>query len=124
MCESRSSEVLGYDRGMLIVMTTLPSLDQAEILASQAVESRLAACVQILPEITSVYAWDGRLMKETEYLLLIKTTAERWDELQAMISANHPYDVPEIAAIEASQVSEPYRKWLTTETTADPTAEA
>lgn len=97
---------------MLIVFTTTPSIDQAEILAEAIVTAKLAACVQILPPLTSVYVWEGKLQKEGEHLLLIKTLPEKWDELAAFITANHSYEVPEIVAIEAEKVSGRYLSWI------------
>ena len=61
---------------------------------------------------TSVYAWEGKVQKESEHLLLIKTLPEKWDKLVAFITANHSYDVPEIIAIDAANVSEPYLGWI------------
>ncbi|MFN0140556.1 MAG: divalent-cation tolerance protein CutA [Pyrinomonadaceae bacterium] len=98
---------------MLIVFTTTPSTEEAELLAQKIVEARLAACVQILPQMTSVYVWEGKLQKEGEHLLLIKTLPEKWDELHEFIVANHSYDVPEIVAVDAARVSAHYRAWLT-----------
>ena len=97
---------------MLIVFITTPNLTEAESLAEKVVEAKLAACVQILPEISSVYVWEGKLQKTNEHLLLIKTLPEKWDELCDFINANHSYDVPEIVAINAEKVSEPYQSWL------------
>lgn len=97
---------------MLIVLTTTATADEAEELAEKIVTTRLAACVQILPRMTSIYLWNDSVQKEAEYLLLIKTTAERFDELQAFIQDKHSYDVPEIVALESQRVSEPYREWL------------
>lgn len=68
--------------------------------------------MQILPPMTSVYVWEGKVQKESEHMLLIKTLPEKWDELVAFITANHSYDVPEIVAIHAANVAEPYRAWL------------
>jgi len=98
---------------MLIVLTTTPTLEEAESLAEKVVEARLAACVQIVPQMTSVYIWEGKLQKEGEHLLLIKTLPEKWDELRDFITENHSYTVPEIVAIDAAQVSEKYLKWVT-----------
>lgn len=98
---------------MLIVFTTTPSTEEAELLAQKIVEARLAACVQILPRMTSVYVWEGKLQREGEHLLLIKTLPEKWDELHELITANHSYDVPEIVAVDAARVSATYRAWLT-----------
>lgn len=97
---------------MLIVLTTIDKFDQANVLAEAIVTAKLAACVQILSPMTSVYVWEGKLQKESEHLLLIKTLPEKWDELAAFITANHTYDVPEIIAIDAEKVSELYLNWI------------
>ncbi len=97
---------------MLIVLTTVLSADEAASLAEKIVTARLAACVQILPQMTSVYVWEGKMQKEGEHLLLIKTLPEKWEELRDFITANHSYKVPEIVAIEAERVSEPYLEWM------------
>ncbi len=97
---------------MLIVLTTTPNIDEAEALAEKLVDARLAACVQILPQMTSVYVWEGKVQKEPEHLLLIKTLPEKWDELRDFITANHSYTVPEIVAIVSTKVTEIYSKWL------------
>ena len=98
---------------MLIVITTTPNASEAESLAEMIVSQKLAACVQILPSITSVYVWEGQMRREPEHLLLIKTLAEKYDELCDFIMANHSYDVPEIVAIDAEKVSEGYLAWIT-----------
>ena len=97
---------------MLVVLTTTPNTEEAEGLARSILEARLAACVQILPKMTSVYFWEGKVQAEPEHLLLIKTLEEKFDDLQAFILRNHSYDVPEIVAIDAEKVSEDYLTWL------------
>ena len=97
---------------MLVVLTTTPNSEEAERLARSVVEARLAACVQILPQMTSVYFWEGKVQTEPEHLLLIKTLEEKFDELSAFIKSNHSYEVPEIVAIEAEKVSEDYVDWV------------
>ena len=97
---------------MLIVMTTIDSEEKAEELAKGIVEARLAACVQVLPRMTSFFFWEGAVQREAEHLLLIKTAEEKYAEVEAYIRERHSYDVPEVAAIRAEQVSEPYAKWL------------
>lgn len=97
---------------MLIVFTTVSNQTVGETLAAKIVEARLAACVQVLPRMTSVYMWEGRVTIEGEHLLLIKTLPEKFDELSAFITANHTYDVPEIVAIDVVRVSEPYHDWV------------
>lgn len=97
---------------MLIVFTTTSNITEAESLAGKIVEANLAACVQILPQMTSVYVWEGKLQKEGEHLLLIKTLPDKWQELRDFITANHSYDVPEIVAVQAEKVSKDYSDWL------------
>lgn len=96
---------------MLIVFTTTPT-SEAEKLAAAIIEAKLAACVQIIPSIKSIYVWQGEVQKEDESLLLIKTLPEKYVELEAFIKANHSYDVPEIVAVEAERVSDDYVGWL------------
>jgi periplasmic divalent cation tolerance protein len=97
---------------MLVVLTTTPGFSEGSELAEKIIEAKLAACVQIVPQITSVYFWEGKVRKDNEQLLLIKTTREKYAELERFISTNHSYDVPEILAIESENLSQPYRAWL------------
>lgn len=97
---------------MLIVLTTLPNAEEAEILAGLIVERKLAACVQIMPQMTSIYFWEGEIKNETEHLLTIKTLPEKYDELEAFIKANHSYRVPEITAVRCERMLEPYFDWM------------
>ena len=99
--------------GMLIVLTTTPSVEEAEGLARKIVDSRLAACVQVLPQMTSFYYWEGVVQRESEHLLLIKTLGEKFAELNAFIHANHSYTVPEVVALDAEKVSDGYLRWMT-----------
>ena len=97
---------------MLIVFTTTPDRALADTLADKLVTEKLAACVQVLPQMTSVYFWEGEIQKDDEYLLLIKTLPEKYDALEALIHKTHSYDTPEIVAIESAKVSPKYRNWL------------
>lgn len=97
---------------MLIVFNTCPNLAEAETLASKLIEQKLAACVQIIPQITSFYFWDGEVQKDSEFLLLIKTLKEKFDAVKIFIEANHSYSVPEVIAVDAANVSEKYDAWL------------
>jgi periplasmic divalent cation tolerance protein len=97
---------------MLIVYTTAPDLWEAEALAESIVREKLAACVQVMPEMTSVYFWEGEIQKEGEHLMLIKTLEEKYDDLAKFIQENHSYDVPEIVAVRSESVSGPYLDWL------------
>jgi len=97
---------------MLVVLTTAPNEGDAEGLADAIVRAKLAACVQVLPPMTSFYWWGDDMQKEKEHLLLIKTLPEKYDELEAFIKGNHSYDVPEIVAIDSERVSEAYLAWM------------
>jgi periplasmic divalent cation tolerance protein len=97
---------------MLIVFTTAPTAEEADKLAKGIVESKLAACVQVLPEMRSHYSWKGEVVSEPEHLLLIKTIDEKFEELEAYLLEKHSYETPEIVAVEASKVSEGYLNWL------------
>jgi periplasmic divalent cation tolerance protein len=97
---------------MLIVLTTTPNMAEAETLAMKIVHAKLGACVQILPQMTSIYFWQGKVQREPEHLLMIKTIPERFSELREFIVSNHSYDTPEITAIDADRVSERYNTWV------------
>ena len=97
---------------VIVVFITTANREEAARLADMLVGSRLAACVQILPEIESVYRWKGQVQREAEVLLLAKSTMDRFDELERQTRAIHSYETPEILAVPAAAVSEPYRKWL------------
>ena len=97
---------------MLVVFTTAPNYEEANSLAAKIIENKLAACVQVLPQMTSHYFWEGAIRKEPEHLLLIKTMEDKFDELEPFIKENHSYDVPEIVSIKAESVSAEYLSWL------------
>jgi periplasmic divalent cation tolerance protein len=96
----------------IVVMMTAASEDEASRIAEMLVSARLAACVQILPEIESVYRWQGEVKREKETLLLAKTLRSRFDELESKVRALHSYETPEIIALPITAASEPYLKWL------------
>lgn len=99
---------------MLIVLTTTSTAGEAESLAEKIVEAKLAACVQILPQLTSVYFWENAVRNNPESLMLIKTLDSKFEALSEFIRTNHTYDIPEIVAINAEKISESYLKWMST----------
>ena len=98
----------------LVVVTTMETTADAERLADVLVARELAACVQILPPITSVYRWQGKVEKAAETLMLIKTTRQTYPELETAIRENHPYETPEIIALPVETGSDGYLNWLKT----------
>ncbi len=97
---------------LLVVLMTAADRDEANRIAEMLVNSRLAACVQLLPEIHSVYRWKGEIERASETLLLAKTTSDKFDELDRVVREIHSYDTPEIVALPVSAASEPYLKWV------------
>jgi len=98
----------------IIVMTTVGTVEDARRIASELIENRLAACVNIIDGVTSLYRWQGKVMEDREWILLIKSIASRQDELKEALYSLHPYEVPEFVVIDPSFVASPYREWLVT----------
>ena len=98
-----------------LVLTTIGLKDAADRLAEQLVERRLAACVNIVGPIRSVYRWKEAVQNEQEYLLIIKTTAERTAQLQAAFKELHTYELPECVELDVSGGSHPYLAWVAAE---------
>ena len=96
----------------IVVFMTAANGEEAARLADMLVGSHLAACVQILPEIESVYRWQGKIERQQEILLLAKSTGDKFEELEREVRALHSYETPEIVAVSLADVSEPYLKWL------------
>ena len=96
----------------VLVLTTVGADFDARALAHALVEARLAACVNIVPAIHSVYRWEGRVMDDAEQLLIMKTSGERVEELRAELFRRHPYEVPELVVLQIDQTSPAYGKWL------------
>ena len=102
-----------------IVLTSVGLLEKAEQLAGILVERRLAACVNIVGPVRSIYRWKNAIEREQEYLLLIKTTAERAAELAAAFAEIHPYELPERVELTIDGGSDNYLEWLSAQVTRD-----
>jgi periplasmic divalent cation tolerance protein len=96
----------------MLVLTTAANQVEAERIAHLLVEQRLAACVNLVPAVQSVYRWQGAVETASEILLVIKTVASRLDTLEKTILANHSYQVPEFLALPIHSGSRPYLDWL------------
>jgi len=104
---------------VLLVMTNLPDLPAAQAMARALVGAKLAACVNILPGVQSVYRWQGEVEEANEVTLLMKTTQRRYAQLQQAIVAAHPYDVPEVIAWPLADGHPPYLHWVAAEISQD-----
>ena len=97
----------------IVVLMTAGSREEAARLAEMLVGARLAACVQIMPEMESIYHWKGNVRRDPEFLLLAKTTRAKFEELEREVRALHSYETPEIVALPVTAGSTPYLEWLT-----------
>lgn len=104
---------------VLLVLTNMPDAAAAQSLARALVDSRLAACVNLLPGVQSVYRWQGAIEQASEVTLLIKTTQKHFSQLRQAIVSSHPYDVPEVLALPVSDGHLPYLQWIAAETSQD-----
>ncbi len=102
----------GGDDEAIVVLLTAPNGEEAVRLADMLIGAHLAACVQILPEMESVYRWEGKVERQPEILLLAKTTRSKFDELEKEVRALHSYETPEIIALPVVAGSAPYLEWL------------
>ncbi|WP_447970264.1 divalent-cation tolerance protein CutA [Nitrospira sp. M1] len=98
--------------GEIVVFVTAGSESEAKAIARRIVQDRLAACVNIVPTIQSVFEWEGKVLEEQESLLIIKTKAEIFDMLESVIKAQHSYSVPEIIALPIQVGAADYLEWL------------
>lgn len=101
----------------ILVLTNVPDAALAQQIASELVEQRLAACVNILPAVQSVYRWQGAIERASEIPLMIKTTRERYTELQQTLCRLHPYEVPELLVMPVDAGLPAYLGWIASETT-------
>jgi len=97
----------------IVVLMTAGSREEAARLAEMLVGARLAACVQIMPEMESIYHWQGSVHRDPEFLLLAKTTQANFNDLEREVRALHSYEMPEIIALPVTAISAPYLEWLT-----------
>ncbi|MCK6448991.1 MAG: divalent-cation tolerance protein CutA [Planctomycetes bacterium] len=103
-------------RDVRVVLVTAPNREVAERIARELVGRRLAACVNVLDGVTSIYRWQGAVEEAREVLLVAKTTAARYADFERALHELHPYDVPECVALAPSAVAPKYLGWLVGET--------
>jgi periplasmic divalent cation tolerance protein len=104
------------DQAYVQVTTTIDSRQEAAILARSAVEERLAACAQLVGPIASTYWWEGEIESAEEWMVVFKTTIDRFEELARMITERHSYDTPEIMATPVVAGSADYLGWVSDQT--------
>ena len=97
---------------VIVVYITFPTVESARQIGTVLIEKQLAACVNLLPKVESIYSWRGEVRKDAEVLAMVKTTAARFTQLEAEVLELHPYENPEIIAVPVSQGSEAYLNWV------------
>lgn len=102
--------------GPILVLCTAPTEEAGATLGRGLVEAKLAACVNVVPGLRSIYAWEGAVQDEAEVQLLIKTRRACFEALSDWLAEHHPYDVPEILAVPIEAGSKPYLAWLDAQT--------
>jgi len=96
----------------IIVFCTAPNSETAAVIADDLVKKHLAACVNIIDSVSSVYRWKGDIVRDSECLMIIKTAVELFVDLEAAIKANHPYEVPEIIGFKLEKGNQEYLNWI------------
>lgn len=97
---------------LILILSTFPSIEKARQIGTVLVEKQLAACVNLLPGVESIYRWQGKMETSAEVLAIFKTTAAKQPELFEALATLHPYEVPEILALPPSAVSPDYSRWV------------
>jgi periplasmic divalent cation tolerance protein len=98
--------------GVVLVLVTWPAKRDVSVLTRALVERRLAACVNVLPEMRSVYTWEGAVHDDPEHQVIIKTARARLKEVEALVAQTHPYDLPEFLVLSAETGSAAYLAWV------------
>ena len=98
-------------KDVLVVLVTCPP-DKAQAIADALVEERVAACVNVVPSLRSVYRWKGEVHHEDEAMLLVKTTKGRFEALKQAVLKHHPYELPEVIAVPVERGHTPYLEWV------------
>lgn len=108
-----SSTTTAYTAGdSSICYVTTPNEESAKKIAKDLITSKLAACVNIIPNIQSIYEWEGKVNEDLEYLLMIKTTTENVESLTTYVRENHPYSVAEVISVKIESGNPPYLDWI------------
>ena len=103
--------ILGASDAIIVFMTA-PNVEEALRIAEKLVDVELAACVQILPQVQSIYRWKDKVERQAEVLLIAKTLRSKFEKLEREVRAVHSYEVPEVAAVVLTEISQSYLNWL------------
>ena len=100
----------------IVIFASLPKQELCHPIATQLIKKKIAACVKWTNAVNCCYEWQGKILEEKEYLLIIKTHQKHWEEIKITIEKVHPYDIPEITKISIEDSNNAYLKWLINQT--------
>ena len=103
---------MGVDQGARVILVTASSHEEALLIGRGVVQKNLAACVTVVPGVTSIFEWEGAVCEEQEWLLVMKSHADVYDALESEVKALHSYEVPEILAVSVMSGSSEYLAWV------------
>ncbi|CAH1637308.1 unnamed protein product [Spodoptera littoralis] len=106
-----SSGIVDADK-YSVAYVTVPSVDVGKTIGHGLVKNKLAACVNVIPQVTSIYEWEGKINEDSEALLMIKTRTTQVDKLTEFVRTNHPYSVCEVISLPIKNGNPPYLKWI------------
>ena len=98
--------------GNILILCTINDFQTAKAISEKLLKDRLIACSNIIPQITSLYSWQGKLCEDSEYLMILKSRSDLFDDVKNTISELHPYDIPEIISLKIENGAKPYIDWL------------
>jgi len=101
-----------HETRVVVVLSTFPDTEIAQGIGRELVDQELVACVNVFPRVCSIYRWEGKTHEDSEVFTLMKTTPEKYPELEKALSEKHPYDTPEILALPVAAGSEKYLQWV------------
>lgn len=103
---------MGVDQGALVVLVTASSQEEALLIGRSVVQKKLAACVTVVPNVASIFEWEGTVCEEREWLLVLKSHTDAYDALESEVKALHSYEVPEVIALSVTAGSSEYLAWI------------
>lgn len=106
--------ILGYNFLMnyIIVLSTINNFEKGKEISAKLIEQNLIACSNLIPKVTSVYRWEEKIVEDEEYLIIMKSRSDKFEQIKSEIAKIHPYSIPEIISVNIEQGSKSYLDWI------------